>query len=256
MKKLIVFSVLASGILMFSFRQNTDNLCSTTSSGSKSITCGSCHGGSINNDIIIVNGQEEEDVIPVSDNPRLIRLIVKMPDYVNSSAVQLSASDQKENQFTFSGIKPLIKDSHAAVSALIFTGKDNGKKENSVEIFWEAPEKFDSPQTIEVQGVLANLDGTDAGDYSFFKEVVVYPKVSLAEAKLSIYPSIARDFLHVDGLQDDSRLVICDISGKQVKVCDKTIGSQVDISELNNGSYFAVLESGKLVQTAKFIVSK
>lgn len=265
MGKFTFFLVSLGGILLFSFNKSTDSDCGTYASNSRYITCGSCHGGSINTDIVII-GKDDEDIIEEDNNnpnigvidPRLIRLVVKIPNFITSTALQINAYGNNTSKFSLNGIKPLFTDKQGAQLALMPIGNFNGKKGNEITIYWEAPEVFNEPQTIEIQGVFANMDGTEGGDYSFYNEVTLYPKkVKEIDREVSIYPTIASSTLNIVGLNENDEVRIFDMAGKLILQRDKQENNlAIDVSNLSNGGYFATISDGKHTQSAKFVVQK
>jgi len=267
MRKLMFFIVGLGVVFLFSFSKSTNHDCSTYTSNSRHITCGSCHGGSINTDIVIIGGKEDEEIGEEENtntgngftDPRIIQLIVKVPGFITSTAVQINAYDSKANKFTLNGVKPLFTDVQGAQLALTPIRQFNGKKENELTLFWEAPEVFDEPQTIEIQGVFANMDGTENGDYTFYKEVTIYPtsKVIKIEREVSIFPTISSSTITVNGLIDNDEISIFDMSGKLVLQKNKaTNNSTLDVSSLPNGGYFATISNENFKQNSRFIVQK
>lgn len=73
--------------------------------------------------------------------------------------------------------------------------------------------------------------------------------------QLNVYPNPTHQYLHVEGLQNDTKntsLQIVDVQGKQVNNV-KLNSNRVDVSQLSNGIYFATITINNQSQTLKFV---
>ncbi|WP_339663405.1 FG-GAP-like repeat-containing protein [Croceibacter atlanticus] len=73
--------------------------------------------------------------------------------------------------------------------------------------------------------------------------------------QLNVYPNPTHQYLHVEGLQNNTKntsLQIVDVQGKQVNNV-KLNSNRVDVSQLSNGIYFATITINNQSQTLKFV---
>lgn len=240
MKKLILSSLILSTMVLFSFNFNSRSNCGTSDSGSRNLTCGSCHGGSINTDIIITEG-----LVEGNDN-NYFDIEIVVPLDITVSAVQANLNSYKKGKFysSLNNVKPLFVDDYGVQYALMdLQNSKGGKKEIDPLVFkWYPPENFSGTQNIIVEGVLANLDGTPDGDYSFYKEISI--DVQAAEDAFKIYPTVVTDVLNIKGLEKNELVQVFDFSGKNV-FSQKLSNEEIELSSLSEGNY--ILKAGNKV---------
>lgn len=240
MKKVVLFFVVFSSMVFFSFNFNPKSDCSTSNSGSRTITCGSCHGGSINTDIIITDGLEEGNE---EGGGKYFNIEIVVQSNIPVSAVQANLNSYKKGKFytALSNVKPLFVDSYGAQYALmdIQNSRGGNKEENPLIFQWYPPKSFSGTQNIIIEGVFANLDGTPDGDYSFYKEISI--DVRVVEDAFKIYPTIVNDILIVEGLEDNVMVQILDFSGKNI-FTQKLNNQKIELSRLPAGNY--ILRAG------------
>lgn len=76
---------------------------------------------------------------------------------------------------------------------------------------------------------------------------------NVSKNEIKAYPNPSTAFIHLDGLQFDDRISVCDLQGKIVKFGEENT-SVLDIVELEKGIYFlCVTRAGKQIQTVKII---
>lgn len=246
MKKFVLFSLMLVSVMFFSFNFDLNTDCGTSGSGSRNITCGSCHGGSINTDIIITDG-----LIGGNDEgeANFFNIEISVPTNISVSAVQTNLNSNKKGRFaTLENIKPLFHDSYGVQYALMdLPDTRGGKKEvDPIVIQWYPPENFSGSQNIVVEGVFANLDGTPNGDYSFYKEITIHAKTALDEFK--IYPTMVNDHINIQGINKDELIQIIDFSGR-VLFNQMVENNTIFLSELPAGYYFLKAQD----KVAKFL---
>lgn len=240
MKKLVLFTLVCSSIVFFGFNLNFELDCATSESGSRSLTCGSCHGGSINTDIIITDGLEDEN----DDNgDKYYNIEILMPLNISVASIQTNLNSDKKGKFSalLNSVRPLFIDGYGTQYALMdLKDSKEGKKDVDPLVFkWYPPENFAGTQNIIVEGVFANLDGTTSGDYSFYKEVSI--NVKTANEAFKIYPTIVNDVLNIKGLKENSIVQIIDFAGKNI-LNQKLSNQKMDLSNLPAGNYILKVE--------------
>ena len=76
---------------------------------------------------------------------------------------------------------------------------------------------------------------------------------NVSKNEIKVYPNPSTAFIHLDGLQFDDRISVCDLQGKIVKFGEENT-SVLDIVELEKGIYFlCVTRAGKQIHTVKII---
>jgi len=84
----------------------------------------------------------------------------------------------------------------------------------------------------------------------------VYAGVDAAnkELKINCYPNPASTTLHIDGIDNvKSDIRIMNILGEEII---KTSSNRIDVSDLPEGVYFAIVESNKILVTKKFLIKR
>lgn len=244
MKKITLITLIFSSIFLFSYRDYGS--CNGVTE-LKALTCGSCHGGSISEDIFIMEGKNDDD----SRSTFVYELAIPVKE---AQALQLgtrlvgTTNQNPKIEGEFSSSK-LVSKGRTIFNLVSLFQKNanikNGNLNTSLSITFDEP--ITEQQTIAIQGVLSNEDGTVDGDRSFYQEVVINPveKTNISEAvsvkEVGAYYTQQKLMLK-DVKQDVLRIV--DLQGRVVKTetLDKS-KSSVDLSSLNQGLYRAVFGS-------------
>lgn len=244
MKRLLSYSILLlMTIVVLSFNLTSKSNCSTSKTGSRNLTCGSCHGGSINTDIIIVDGLEEGND---TEGDKFFELEIFIPSNIALAAIQTNINFGNKGKLSaYSNIvKPLFEDSYGMQYPLMeLKNSKKNKKENESLVFrWFPPKDFTGSHNIIVEGVLANTDGTPNGDYTFYKEISV--NVGSIDNTFGIYPTVVTDNIYIKGVNNNDWVYIFDYSGKNV-LKEKISFGQISLSTLSRGNY--ILKTGDKV---------
>lgn len=236
MKKFILLSLVLGSLFLFSYN-DYGNCAGTTEH--KALTCGACHGGSISNEVFIIDGKTEE----IEEN--VYEYVVKIP------ASTLSSLQLSTRVLGLVSINPTVQVDLASEMAVekgqtLFslvnlnekTTKVNGKDELYTRFRFAFNEALSEPTTVAIEGVLSNQDGTVNGDQSFYKELVLEP-AKLVDSKLDAYYFDHR--LVLGNLYSDL-LRIIDLQGKVVysEYIEEST-RQVNLKDLNEGIHYAIM---------------
>ena len=71
-----------------------------------------------------------------------------------------------------------------------------------------------------------------------------------------MYPSLAKDILHIKNIPEGAQLLIYSIKGEMVAHQQIKENEAIDISNLPNGQYFAHIETVKDKLQTQFLVQK
>lgn len=258
MKRLLSLLVLAALLSAYTF--NGGYSCPTKSnngstSGNRNLTCGSCHPGAAI-DPKITEGRIVQD--------KVVEFEIVFPANLEGNSLELFVNDNKGNNFSSSGAtsEPTIID---GVGAQLFyelaLSKSSGKKEDiqPVTFLWNAPATFNEVREIEIQGVISNLDGTEEGDYTFYKTIYVEPSIFNFEEEIKMYPTLASSVLHVEGFAEETNVLkVVNILGKTVYQSSVLQNAKlsIDVTNLDNGNYFLMIGEGKDLESFRFVVQK
>lgn len=97
--------------------------------------------------------------------------------------------------------------------------------------------------------------GTATGSYSILvEEELASLEETETEISFTLFPNPANDLMKITTAENNTSIKIHDISGKLVYSSSFFSGEQIDISELNAGTYFVSLQTEKGMATQKLIV--
>ena len=162
--------LIAISIGLLAFRSGGEE-CTSQSLEKSGITCSSCHGSSINIDIIIEPGKLEEDENGVVSAG--IDIIFDNPGYavaemiISSEAEIGKISRNKEDRFY-----EIANGGVVLTSTLNSTSKEKSAatKKETITLEYTMDGYSNKPIELQIQGVIANNDGTPEGDIVFEKE--------------------------------------------------------------------------------------
>lgn len=258
LQRFLFFAVISSLLSAYTYFGGAN--CPTKSIGNSSgsvrnLTCSSCHS-STTVDPIISDGRTLEGDVVAFD--------IFFPGNVSALSLALYVNDNLDNKFSSTTAGPTeITTGLGAQLLYELTPVKSAKTATEmapVTFLWEAPQHFTTTQTIKVQGVLSNLDGTSEGTYAFEKTIYVSPSIfNKPEQELKLYPSVASAQLEVVGFQDEITLIrVINILGTTVyqsSVAQYT-NLTIDVANFENGNYFLLVGEGKNQETLRFVVQK
>lgn len=252
------FSFALSLFIVIGLLSLKDNEVCPGVAGYKALACSACHGGSISDQVFIINGKLEGD----STDGSSFEYVVRVPSG-SLSVLQLYASMANEVygaprvSVDFTDALLEVKGS-ALFNAVNVLQKKAGKDANEFTIRYAFDEPLTETKTMILQGVLSNSDGTVNGDQTFYKEIVIEPKEGdLQSANLTL----ARDQAYYNNNQiivsnpgKIQSIQIIDLQGKLVQSALVEGYDNVDVSSLENGVYLVVLGNNKKeLQSFKFV---
>lgn len=232
MKKFVLSAVLISALFFFAFRDY--DICSGTE-GYKSLACSACHGGSFASDVFILDGKTDPN------NEAVYSFDIRIPDSdLASLQLAVNTSQQSGVRVEVDMVSAIREARDNALFSLISLSQ---KSANGTDGFFTTVHLYfdEAPQvrqSVALQGVLSNNDGTPYGDQAFSKELIVEPKAK----KLDAY--VAEQTLYVNE-QSAELLRIVDMQGRIVyeqNLSDRK--STIDLSHLNQGVYQAIIGNG------------
>ncbi len=78
----------------------------------------------------------------------------------------------------------------------------------------------------------------------------------ITKNNISVFPNPASSFISFSGIDNNSKIVIFDTTGKRIKTINSYNNNNINISDLNNGLYLCKIVSGNSVSFSKFIIKK
>ncbi|MGB1248598.1 MAG: T9SS type A sorting domain-containing protein [Chitinophagales bacterium] len=253
MKRIYVLLLLMTAFIFSAFMSEEDYCAAQDEEQGKSgsLTCATCHTLDINDVIVDEDGKDEEELDEDEDGkPDKIIFSVDVSNF--NGLVQLAVDAQN---VSIKGQDELIKGDVGILFEAVqyaYDANQKGKKEENIELVYHYPENFVEPTVITLQGVVADGDGTTAGDYSFKKELTIFPP----KVDFSILPSVASTYIELNELNEGSNISIINIIGKTVLNTKLDASKKIEVSHLEKGSYFLVTGYGYNQQTQQFVVSK
>lgn len=261
MKKILFTLILLSALVLFSFKDY--GVCSGTS-GQKALTCGSCHGGSISDDVFIIDGKtenEESNGVPTStfSGGIIVRGIV---GFQNLQVMVRQISKKPVGGLLLVDRKiPLVSNAGVELSSpLVLVQKKSTNAATTIPIEIRFDENLTEPQNYFVEIVLSNADGTANGDKVLAQEIVVYPAAKNEEETPSISAtncmadeeSFYANNTIISLVYDEAPidLLVYNLMGQQVVHHTFQNSSSIDVSNLPTGKYFV-----KQIQNGKEIVN-
>lgn len=264
MKKLIFIPVLLIVFTLFSYKDYT--ACPGAKSSHKAIACSACHGSSVSNDVVVIGGgKDEEEINEEGEND--FNFVVKLPN-IDIDLIQIATNTTSRTAKLPKVDISLTRDLLSAGSLTLFnavnlpenkTGKKSANK--SFDVSFSFDEAITEAQTLIIQGVISNNDGTVNGDKTFYKEVVIQPKNNTIapENVEAVNLSIAQEAYYYN----NNHIIISSLTNKQVRVIDlqgkvlidKEVANyeNIDVSNLTKGNYFVIVGStGKDMQSFQF----
>lgn len=269
MKKNTLIPAFLIVLTLFSYKDYT--MCPGINSSNKAIACAACHGGSISNDVVVIGGGKDEvnenDTNENENDNTDFNFEVKIPN-IELSLVQIATSsvDRRINApvSTISLTNELLNTSSISLfNTINLSSIDSGKKESSksFNVNFKFNNAITEPQTLIIQGVLSNNDGTVYGDKTFYKEVIIQPKNNLIEE--DNLDAVNLSIAHENYFYNNDKLYISSLNNKQVRivniqgkvVLDTQVENyeKIDVSHLNKGNYFVIIgNTGKEMQSFQF----
>lgn len=241
MKNLVLLLLVAPIFLMTALNFHAGNE-DTHHYENNRFTCTACHATII--DGIIVGGKDETDnvlelelfipneyagqniVFSGNNNPR-IRDLSSVSEYTSNSINEYLIVNVEENQL--------------------------GKKENTITIQLEISAADRAAGYIEMQGVLSNLDGTNANDFAFSKKISIENKQEQLKEPAKLFPTVAQNFIQLENLSTNTSVAIFNAIGKQVYNKTSTSNTEkINVSGFEKGNYFVLINKNEQL---KFIVN-
>jgi len=111
-----------------------------------------------------------------------------------------------------------------------------------------------------VAGNAANNDGNNTGDFIYTNTLIINEATTSGiaentEKNIKFFPNPTADKLNLTFAEKASNLKVLDIMGREVHSQAKVeLESQLDVSQLPNGTYFLQVEQNKLLQLKRFVV--
>jgi Domain of unknown function (DUF4465)/Secretion system C-terminal sorting domain len=78
--------------------------------------------------------------------------------------------------------------------------------------------------------------------------------VNTNQNSLNVYPNPAKDFIVIDGLNNQAEILIFDLSGREMLKQNVLNGEKISVSTLSKGIYFLQINNESKVQTKKLII--
>jgi hypothetical protein len=179
--------------------------------GGNGIECSQCHAGKredgtaadillINDDQALVAGGTYEFEIHFADDLDAQGVEMQLLAFEKGTQTSLGGFEFAHERHVVGGIAPNGDHLEFEVAhQLMGTGKTNKPQ----TISWTAPEHLESPVSINIAGLAANLDGTTDGDESFGASFVLYP--SEMQPNSNVYPSHISDRFTVESYHPEER---------------------------------------------------
>lgn len=114
---------------------------------------------------------------------------------------------------------------------------------------WTAPETNEGPVTFYVASIAANNDGTDSGDHSYAKQLLL----DSPQTAWNIYPTVSTGEFHFG--QGSGTLSVYNSSGEKVYSAN-SMKSLLDLSANPPGVYFVALAHDGKVEYKKIVISR
>ena len=248
MKKLVLYIVLLPIFLISTMNFFGGESDTNHHHEARAFTCSACHATII--DGIIIGGKLDPDGI-------MSQVDLTIPDTDMTSVVVNIGSegdDADNNSTNLNTPEFVLADQYGELLSFVST-RGKGKKENTISIQHRITDQERANGFIEVQGVLSNLDGETTQDYSFYKKIALSTIIEQKELKL--YPSIASTIVSIENTSASKSLKVFDVQGKMVlNTTTQENKTEIDLTKLQNGNYFAIIGQGSDVFQSRFIVSK
>jgi hypothetical protein len=132
---------------------------------------------------------------------------------------------------------------------------------NLFEVEWTAPAIGSGPITIYAAGTGVNSNDSDSGDGGSrsalqLDEKVISGSNDIANSQIAIYPNPFIDKFYIQDAQDlIKKLELTDLFGRRIKYLSINDNNTVDLTDVNDGIYFAKLLNSKdqLIKTLKLL---
>ena len=265
MKKITLIPAFFILLALISFKDYS--ICNGANSSHKAIACNACHGGNIAGGVVVIGGGKD-DVETNDDNSSTdFEVEVKLPN-VDLESIQIASYiiDQKLNTPVIAINKTEIALNTRTITlfnALNLASLGSGKtgEDKSFTINYHFNEALTEAQTVVIQGVISNNDGTVNGDQTFYKEVVLQAKSNIQEetSEAPISSSIVQEKHYYNNNQlyirvsNPQKVRVLDLQGKIVLDTKTNENKAIDVSNLSHGNYFVVIgTSGKEMQNFQF----
>ena len=262
MKKTLLFLASAGLILGLNHKAITSSSQPPTghtgAPGQQTCATSGCHTGNLNTgsgSVELLNAPAS--YVPGTTYTMQIRVNLAGQNRAGFQLVALNSTNQQAGTFT------LVSSANTAIQTTggkQYLSHNNASSNNTWSFNWIAPATNVGAIQFYFAGNAANSDGNTSGDFIYTGTKTLNPgsttgiKEELA-AKINLFPIPASSELNLEFAEKTSNLKVLDIMGREVHSQKNTaLKSQLDVSQLPNGTYFLQVEQNELLQLKRFVV--